>query len=130
VLLGQVGSCVQAATRSEAGGRLYASSSQTNPTHHLSLTQILTFSTSSKLHRPEVSQGLEWRLWRAKTTLALLQRREIDQKSVPCIEKSQASRSIPVYKAGREVRIFVSEAVSGEDEEFDGFSSLGEVSLP
>jgi len=38
-----------------------------------------------------------------------------EQKPVPCIEKSQASRSIPVYKARREVRFFVSEVVSGED---------------
>lgn len=36
-------------------------------------------------------------------------------KPVPCIEKSQASRSIPVYKAGRGVRVFVLEAVSAED---------------
>lgn len=32
-----------------------------------------------------------------------------------CIEKSQASRSIPVYKARTEVRFFVLEVVSGED---------------
>lgn len=38
-----------------------------------------------------------------------------EQKAVPCIEKSQASRSIPVYKARREVRFFVLEVVSGED---------------
>ena len=54
-----------------------------------------------------------------------------EQKPVPCTEKSQASRSIPVYKARREVRFFVLEVVSGEDKcEFDGLPSLGEVSLP